>query len=263
MVSCAILFTFLALTFRLLSGKFDNKMNPKIDKQITKTTSISIIGVSSEIDLDTGLWAINWFDTKRKWLYNLYTLLAAPLVIKVGGGLVFKGQHLEKLAGEDNDARKILLVVKYPSANHFFDLLAFKFFLLLSVLRVMAVEKFVFGFSKRIKIERSFKDRKSKGSPCLVHHFRGNKDISIDLQNLTNAAAEKGINLAYAGTKAATLQRTVDGKGTVDVPFIMDGIIVFEGDNRSDLQVFYEREIYQQFIGNVANSYVAVFEKLA
>ncbi len=235
----------------------------RIGKKVTKTTSLSITALRQDIDLGSNLWAINWFNPKRRWLYNLYTALAVPLAIKVGARLWHKSTFLEKLAGADGDGRKMLLIVEYPSASKFMDLVGIKFFQLISILRILAVEDFIFGFTKRVAPQGLSKNRQAKGAPCLVHHFRREKDFSKDFNDIASAASEKEINLIYAGAKAATLSRTVVEKGITEVPFFMDGIIVFESDNAASLKTFFASELYRKFTSDMENSYAAIFEKIA
>ena len=235
----------------------------QIDLNINKSTSISIIASQAEIDLNTAVWAVNWFDTKRKWLYNLYTSIASGFVVKAGGSLWFKGELEQTLAGNEKDARKILLIVKYPTANHFLDLVKMKLFQMVSILRILAVKRFVFGFTQRIEIEGLIKNRQPKGALCLVHHFRNDTGINEQVESISHLASDMGIHLNYAGLKAATLKRSHSTEGGYDIPFIMDGIFVFEGENKEQLMAFYQSEAYQIFAGSLDNSYVALFRKLA
>lgn len=236
---------------------------PQIDLDVNKSTSISIIATREDVDFNTAVWAVNWFDTKRKWLYNLYTAMASRFVIKVGGSLCFKGQFQETLAGNEKDGRKILLIVKYPSAHHFLDLVAMKSFQLVSIFRILAVKRFIFGFTHPLIIEGLVKNRQPKGAPCLVHHFRNVTTVNDKIESITHAASEQNIHLSYTGLKAATLKRSHSTEDGYSIPFIMDGILVFEGKNKAQLLAFYNSEVYQAFAGDLDNSYVALFKKLA
>lgn len=235
----------------------------QFDLDINKSTSVSIVACTTDIDLDSGIWAINWFDTKRRWLYNLYTFIASRFVIKVGGKLWFKGAFVETLSGNKKDARKILLIVKYPTAHHFLDLVALKSFQMVSLLRILAVKRFVFGFTQRHKIEGLSEKRQDKGAPCLVHHFRNTSEINKKITSICYAASEQNIYLNYWGKKAATLKRSHSTEGAYDVPFIMDGILVFEAANRDQLMAFYKSETYLAFTAGLDNSYAAIFKKIA
>jgi uncharacterized protein (DUF1330 family) len=234
----------------------------ELEVKINKSTTISIVGSSPDIDLSTDVWAVNWFNTKRRWLYNIYSMLAAPLVEKVGGRLVLKAEFVKKIAGEKGDGRQLLLIVNYPSAHSFIELMSKGVFLFLSILRILAVNRFVFGFTKRVEIEELSPNSQAIGTPCLVHHFRGLKKDENNFKNIALAAADKSIHLAYAGTKAATLKRAHDTEGSYNVPFIMDGILVFEGQDDDALQAFAESSIYQSFTDGMEHSYSAIFRKL-
>ena len=235
----------------------------QIDLDINKSTSISIVACGADINLDSKVWAINWFDTKRKWLYNIYTAIASRFVVQVGGRLCFKGAFMETLSGDEKDARKILLIVAYPTAHHFLDLVKMKLFQMVSILRILAVKRFVFGFTQRLKIEKLTKNRQTKGAPCLVHHFRNEASVNEKIELVCHLANEQNIHLSYAGLKVATLRRSHSTEDSYDVPFIMDGILVFEADNKGQLMAFYESELYKSFTETLDNSYVALFRKLA
>jgi len=234
----------------------------QIDTKINQTTTLSIVANSGDVDLNESIWAVNWFNTNRRWLYNLYTTLVSPLVVKVGGKLVFKGEFQEKIIGEDRDGRKILLIINYPSARHFIELASKKIFIFLSILRILAVNRFVFGFTKRHTTNESPNYQSTKGTPCLVHHFRGNVDIKASLNKIIKTTPNVNIQLIYAGEKAATLKRSHDTEGAYEMPFIMDGIFVFAAADRTILQAFYDSDSYQAFINHLDSSYTAIFKKL-
>ncbi len=65
--------------------------NNSLKRQLTKSISIEVIPVDGSKEINERVWAINWFNFKRKWLYNLYNLLASKYVVQVGGQLLFNG----------------------------------------------------------------------------------------------------------------------------------------------------------------------------
>lgn len=233
----------------------------QIETKTNQSTSLSILAHSVDIDLTSDLWAVNWFNTKRPWLYNIYTTLMSPLVGKVGGKLVFKGSFVKKLDGHEKDGRKTLLIVKYPSAADFIDLVSKKAVLFYSILRIMSVERFMFGFTHQLDTNEIKPQKTAKGSPCLVHHFRGEIDIQATFNQLSSIAISNGVDLCYAGKKAATLKRSHNTEGSYEIPFTMDGILVFVAKDEANLQSFYATPDYQSFIASLDNSYAAIFSK--
>lgn len=232
-----------------------------ITTKVNKKLSLSVIALSSEIDLKTNIWAINWFNTNKKWLYNLYTFLAIPMAMKIGVKLIYKGSFVEKLEGKDDLGRKMLLIVEYPSVDDFFSLVHTKYFQIISLLRMKAVKRFNFGFSKRRTSKVSLIKPLAKGASCIVHHFKGSID-DMGIKSLEFFALQTNIRLIYFGEKVATLNRVIKGKPLVEVRLAMDGIIVFEGE-KEDLFQFYKSEKYSLQREALEDNYLAIFRKTA
>ena len=239
-----------------LGGVNDEKME-LLSTEVTKTTSLAIVAADESIRLDQPLWAINWFDTRQKWVYNLYTFLASPMVGKVGGSLVFKGSFQERLYGDPQLGRAMLLIVRYPAAQSFLRLVGFKSFLLVSILRIRAVSQFVFGFTRPLQMEKE--SAKSAKSPVLVHLFTTGSDFSEAMEQLCSLADKFEVQQVYAGKKAATLRRIIKGKGEADIPFFIAGIVVFSASNTTQLHTFFQSEMYQRLLGKAPDAYVGIF----
>ncbi len=143
----------------------------EIECKIAKDRTVIIKAVSPQISLKEPLYAVNWFDTKSKILYNLYNLLASKSVYKVGGKAIFKGIVLEKIQGKQEDHREMLLIVKYPSAYSFKSLIDSLYFKLVSILRIKAVLNFNFGFTK--VYASSYKQIEDKAKTYAIHHLEG------------------------------------------------------------------------------------------
>ena len=60
-----------------------------IGRKITGSITAEIHGELNEIE--SPLFAINWFDTRIAIVYHLYNLLAASRVFKIGGKVLFRG----------------------------------------------------------------------------------------------------------------------------------------------------------------------------
>ena len=137
--------------------------NEKIERKITGSITAEIHGKLSEIE--SPLFAINWFDTKIAIIYHLYNLLAAPRVFKIGGKALFKGKVQEVISGSTDLARDYLLIVNYPSGHRFLELLGDKLFQVMSVLRMAAVKRFSFVLHHRHGEPQLLPDGKSVIDP--------------------------------------------------------------------------------------------------
>ena len=141
-----------------------------VERNVTRKMRIRISG--DEEVLHNPLFAINWFDTRVALVYHFYNLLAAPRVFKIGGKALFKGEYRETIYGNPDMQRKFLLIVNYPSANHFLDLVSDKVFQVFSVFRMAAVKRFSFVLDQRHHGEQLLTNRlsneKKQGSYAVV-----------------------------------------------------------------------------------------------
>ncbi len=198
------------------------------------------------------IYAVNWFDLKRPWLYNLYGLLAIPHVRKVDGRVHFKGLLKEKWEGKPELDRSNLLIVRYPDADSFLSMLTSKLFLLKSVLRIHAVKDFVFGFTRRMDNgpDPAGKTGKYGGSACyLVHIFsnESNGNGMPDGDQIRSLRTENDQILHFYGIQTATLGRSKDGGKVKDSPFFIAGILVWEANEFQGLKQLINRPAYQRF----------------
>ena len=231
----------------------------QLKKDLTKTVSVEIIPVGQGDVKTDRIWAINWFNYKKKWLYTLYNRLAAPHVVKVGGQLLFKGHNNRILFGDENLSRQTLLIVTYPKIDNFLDMLTVKAFQLKSLLRVKAVKDFVFGFTRRL-------DRQEVGKLAgynhtdsyLVYHYQGN----TDQQGLNELARNQNLKVFFHGQKMAQLKRIEDGKDDVLAPFFMDGIIIFAAESEVILTNFAASETFLQYSRLNTSGFAAIFARV-
>ena len=135
----------------------------KIERKITGSITAEIHGELNEIE--SPLFAINWFDTRIAIVYHLYNLLAASRVFKIGAKALFKGKAQKTISGNPDLARQYLLIVNYPSGHRFLELLSDKLFQLMSVLRIAAVKRFSFVLHQRQGEPQLLPDGKSVIDP--------------------------------------------------------------------------------------------------
>ena len=218
---------------------------------------IKLINDEPAISFDdsAAIFAINWFNLKSNFVYNLYGLLATKYVIKVSGKLFFKGNLIQQLDGDPTNCRKNLLIVSYPSPKHFLKLVSYKFFQFISIFRVFAVKQFCFAFSKNIySITTIEKKTFTKEQIYLVHHFKGDKTgLMNNFDQLASTATEFSVKPFFCGVAYANLVRESSGVQR-PVEFPMDGMILFSADSTKQLETFIACEAFQQFKNNNAEN---------
>jgi len=237
--------------------------NQTLSLQITKKLEIVFTSAGADYSLDDPQWAINWFDVKSKWLYDLYNKLAYPHVAKVGGKPFFKGRLIERLLGDLLDERKMLLIVNYGNAQSFLDMIGNREFQMKSLVREAAVKDFTFGFVRRTDVEESsiVKAAKYEGDKkYLVHHFK-NDHQSVNIQAIKSEAESHGIRLHFSGIKSARLGGKKEGKELKNAPFLMDGILIFEADSETRFAEQINTEFYQKFIEQNDSNYLGLFDR--
>jgi len=216
--------------------------------RINKNTEVIISPEPGE-SLETPIYAINWFNLNRPWLYNLYSKVAYPHVVKVGGKVLLKAVVTDQLVSEPVFNRTNLLIVRYPSAQAFLSMLSSKLFLLKSILRIKSVKDFIFGFTKRIdegEEPGSLVNPYPGKSKYMVHVFTtGNKpEIS---QLIPSVGSISNLQVFYYGITVARIgRRDINGTNTPG-PFPVDGIIVWEAGEVSEFQQLMATPTYQEF----------------
>jgi hypothetical protein len=158
----------------------------------------------------------------------------------------------------------MLLIVNYPSANRFLDLMKDKFFILVSVLRELAVKDFSFGFTERLDSREPLTEKLSdfdKSKAYAMHHFRSDKPLSDFLPRLNEIASANGVNVHYAGQISSRLfSLNKYGKET-PVPCLMDGILLYEADQNDSMKAMIASKEYQQEIKKLDSSYIASLKR--
>ena len=171
--------------------------------------------------LDEPMYAINWFRAKRPRVYGLYGLLAGPSVFRTGGKLLLKGVVTETVLG-DAGGRDTLLIVNYPSASSFLELLSGRFFQLVSPLRMMAVRRFSFVMHRR------------SDGPAMLEYRRQRFDRTRTCAVAIGGGAPRaedlpeGVEVVFAGTEAVTVAME-KRRGPQPLPHSTPSLVVVEG----------------------------------
>jgi len=221
--------------------------------------------IKEDVNLDEPVYAINWFNTRSRWMYDFYNILAARSVYKIGGKVFFKGTVAKILQGTSENSRKVLLIVNYPSGVRFLDLMKDRFFVMVSVLRELAVKKFSFGFTQRLDrnaLEQNGKLAFDRSKSYAIHHFKTDKPVPAFIPMIQMTAESKGIEVYYAGqTSSLLFAQNKAGKET-QIPCLLDGLLVFEGTADSELEEFLHSDDYQLNVAQFDSSYMALLDRV-
>lgn len=232
-----------------------------ITARLSSSLELSIIATGPGHNLEDPLWAINWFDLKRGWLYDLYNKLAVRHVLRVGGRPVLKAQLTKRIVGTEEDTRHMLLIVRYPSAGQFLKMVQSKIFQLKSILRVNAVRNFTFGFMTSLdepKVMASREDGYKGKLIYLVHHFR-RENGGVYEESLKNLATSLDVFTIFMGTKCALIGRKRNNGKLRTAPFLMDGLVVFAAFEESQCEALVDSSEYQDFANGNKSNFIGWF----
>ena len=215
---------------------------------ITKSMTLKVKATGMLNSLEGKVWAVNWLNLKRPWLYDLYGKLAFIHVAKAGAKLFFKGNVIEKLEGEDMYDRELLLIVRYPSVDGFLNMLSNKWFQLKSILRINAIKRFVFGFVKQEGGSGQALKRpvNYEGSNCYMVHIFQTDPVYADDKTFQALIDSEQPELYFQGTQKAKVIRVQKGKEQ-EGPFFIDGILIWEAADQKTLKDWANSEAYEAF----------------
>ena len=224
-----------------------------VERNVTRKMRIRIRG--EETALQNPLFAINWFDTRAAPIYHLYNLLAGPRAFKVNAKALFKGKLKETVYGNPDLKRDYLLIVNYPSANNFLDLVSDKIFQIFSVLRIGAVKNFSFIFHQRHLGEQLLTDKISKGdktgSYAVVQLSESPEATSgADLASAVGSLAEQHqVELFFAGSAAGRVSTVGQDDQETALPAITERTFVFSGNSDAVLSDFLVSSDFKSLVG--------------
>ena len=233
-----------------------------IEAALPREARVLIRIEAAELTFDEPVYAINWFDTKARWIYDLYNILASRSVVKVGGAACFKGNLVKLIHGEESDRRDVLLVVRYPSLRCFKTMLENKYFQMISVLRVLAVKKFTFGFAKSRAggADSSLHSRQRKdGSAYGVHHFKGAATIADEIVRLCEGAA---IEPFFSGALGAFICAEMKPSPEKRTPCLMDSLVILKAAGQRDLVAFINSSPYQDLVSKTQSSFIGIYDRI-
>jgi len=240
-------------------------MPTALSTNVSKNAKVIIVPVVEHFDEYADICAINWFDLKTPWMYKLYGLIASRYVRKVSGKLIFKGTLSRKLIGPKDRLRDNLLIVRYPGPRKFLQLVNFKIFQIVSVLRLAAVKRFVFGFTENILGKTESADAGERGFNLqqiyLVHHFQGNNNwLRMNHGELFDVARQYQLDVYFCGLTCAHIAREKSGQRQ-DAEFFMDGMVLFAANSEVDTEKFIKDDLYRTFIENNNDNSLYLFTR--
>jgi uncharacterized protein (DUF1330 family) len=204
------------------------------------------------------VYAINWFNTNRLWLYNFYNLLASVSVKKVGGKAFFKGRVQEVLAGDDSLGREVLLIVHYPGTEQFIHMLENTYFKLVSMLRLLAVKQFSFGFTQRTDSGTETADCE-QNKTYAIHHYRATEDLTSRLAEIIQ---EHHGEVCYAGRISALLYSGDQQQTKEQVPCLMNGLVLLRAESHEQIKKIIAHDRYQTISRQCDSSFVAILNRI-
>lgn len=234
-----------------------------MERQITRGTKILLDPLAPGIDETTPLFAINWFNTRPKWLYDLYNLIASRSVFGVGGKVFLKGRVKRTLLGETQQSRQTLLVVNYPNGERFLDMLSTRYFQVTSLLRMAAVREFSFLLNRRADgptlLERETQSFDAKDR-WLVHHYSSTNPLDEEMTRIRKLTADSALTLHFASEPAARVY-TVDREGArTPMPSITDRVVILQVTSAGEPDDAINGS-YSQFIDSVQNSFIGEVDR--
>lgn len=236
--------------------------NKIVTQKLTKKMSASIISAHPQTRLDQSLWAINWFDLKRSWLYELYNRIVIGDVREIGAYPIFKGRLNKVILSNDRLKRDMLLVVKYPDANAFLKMISKGLFQLKSIFRTSSVRHFQFGFMQKLNAENPQPaiSKYTGKLRYLVHVCEGNN--YPDIPSLLDYAKVNEIFPHFVGTKAALLGIQKENEKLKTLDFMLSYVLVFGGYDDAALASFVETDHYQQFVHSNQTNFIGLYDRI-
>ena len=209
---------------------------------------------------DEPIYAINWFNTKTQWVYDFYNVLAVKAVKKIGGGPFFKGKHVKTLHGDDDGRRDILLVVRYPSLHNFKTMLEDKYFQMVSLIRIAAVDRFTFGISKRADAGADFQPMvKAQTRAYVVHNYAGPNDIRAEIQSL---AKDSPVDVFFNSHIKAHIGTGKSQESCALVDCIIENVLILSGADEEDIIGFVEAAVYQDLIQQTETNFIGLYSRI-
>lgn len=231
-----------------------------VERQINGSTKVMLRGADAVAG--TPLFAINWFNTRWAGLYHFYNYLAASSLFRIGGRVFFKGRITETLRGDRSLGRKHLLIVNYPSAQAFLDLVAGRYFQVISVLRMLAVRDFSFVFHRRINGPLLIEQQRQQfdtNQAYAILHFRSSHPLTECVHRVESVVDAQSIH--FVSERAVTV--AIEGKnGTCqELPYVTEKTILIVADHNADLMKMITQDQFTEATAEFHDVYLATLRR--
>lgn len=244
-----------------------NPTNETLEITLTENIRAFIQSKNKNIPLNQPVYAVNWFNTRALWLYNLYNWLAIPSIRKIKGKPFFKGHVSNVLYGPKEHRRDVLLIVYYPTASAFKHMLESRYFKLVSLLRMLAVREFTFAFSSRtdhptlgITAENQQKvETDQTDKVYALHHYQAKEDIT---EIVADAIEGQSLTIYFSSFISARLWSGDQHGPNKQQPCLMDGVVLLQADNQAQLEHTLQQEKYKTLIQLTESSFVCCLNRL-
>lgn len=239
---------------------------PSITANIIASIRVHITALRADFKTNRPLYALNWFNSRQLWLYNLYNFLAESSVLKVGGVPYFKARLATTLYGEKADCRSVLLIVRYSGVTPFKTMLQSRYFQLVSIIRGLAVTQFTFGLSTRTDTQDTgeFTDQKriSQSKAYAIHHYRMS-DEGLDIaERAADLAVSHQVSLAFSSSVSARLYSQQGDKPPAALETIMDGCMILQADSQQDIAQLVASSDFQALLTTTKSSFIATLNRV-
>ena len=227
------------------------------ERQITSKLKLILRGDSQR--LASPLYAINWFDTRPAWIYHLYNFLAMGRLKRAGGKAFFKGRVVRRLSGDESLARQHLLIVNYPSADHFLNLVSDKLFQVISLLRMLSVRRFSFVMHERIDSATNAVEPSEPSTFHAVLHFHSNTPESV-VRQVETAATAASARVVFSGHEAVRVHsESGDSKNAMD--YVTPNTMVFAAASENDLESCFQSAEMQDALKHADQHYAGLVKR--
>lgn len=236
-----------------------------ISQKINATTTIKIVPLAKAESITGPYYAINFFNTKLAWLYGFYNLVAAHPARKAGGKAFIKIRHQKTLSGKPENGRQFLLLVHYAEAESFLNLMADKFFQLVSIFRILSVRDFSFVLSQRVDvpdIKKLTPLNVGKEKTYGLHHFGSKISLEDNMKQIKHLTKNSKVTFYFASVSAAKIVVEENGKEPIEMPFITDNLVLFEADGAEEMEAFILARDYQEFSKTLDHSFIGLYSRV-
>lgn len=214
---------------------------------------------------DGPVWSLSWFHLRSKTGLRLWGALAWKFLRAKGVEIVFCGRLIEKLDGRPQYDRDTLVIVRYPSLDAYRRIQESPIYRLLRMIRAVATRRLVYGFSRRLDVDNSGIKKETLTywgrNIYLLHQFQiDRKRQEAFLRDLPEIAYRYRARLFFCGAVAPEgFELYQNAKGQA---FFMDGLIIFEAEDKSKLLQVRNDHRYKAFEHATSRSSFYLFRRL-